>query len=39
MVSFNRLAYELCQRGILHLVLEVVLLCKDFRNPIIQTGF
>lgn len=38
MVQYNRLAYELCQRGIIHLIYEAMMLFDDFRNPIINVG-
>lgn len=39
MVNYNKLAYELCQRGILHIVFEAMLISRDFRNPTIQIAF
>jgi hypothetical protein len=39
MMMYNKLAYELCQRGILHLVLEIMLVSNDFRSILIKTGF
>jgi cilia- and flagella-associated protein 69 len=39
MMLYSRLADELCKRGVLHLVMEIMLVSEDFRSNLIRTGF
>lgn len=39
MMMYSKLAHELCRRGVLHLVTEVMLMSEDFRSSLIRTGF
>lgn len=39
MMMYARLADELCKRGVLHLVAEIMLIDDDFRSGLIRTGF
>jgi len=39
MMMYSKLAYELCHRGILHLIVEIMLLCEDFRSGLVKTSF
>lgn len=39
MMMYARLAEELCKKGVLHLVMEIMLLGDDFRSSYIRTGF
>jgi hypothetical protein len=39
MMMYNRLAYELCEKGALHLIFEIMLRCNDFRCELVKTGF
>lgn len=36
---YSKLAEDLCKKGVLHLVMEVMLSGEDFRSGIIRTGF
>lgn len=38
-MMYAKLAEDLCKKGVLHLVLEVMLNGEDFRSGIIRTGF
>ena len=39
MMMYSKLAHELCRRGVLHLVIEIMLISDDFRSGLIRTGF
>jgi len=39
MMMYNRLAYELCEKGVLHIVLEIMLRSDDFRGELVKTAF
>ena len=43
MMMYNRLAYELCEKQVLHVVLEIMLRCGgvngDFRNGLVKSAF
>ena len=39
MMMYSKLAQELCKRGVLHLVMEIMLMSEDFRCSLIRTGF
>lgn len=39
MMMYCKLAQELCRRGALHLVMEIMLANQDFRSGLIRTGF
>jgi hypothetical protein len=39
MMMYAKLAEELCKKGVLHLVMEIMLLGDDFRSSFIRTGF
>lgn len=39
MMMYNRLAFELSQKGVLHLILEIMLRCNDFRCELVKTAF
>lgn len=39
MMMYAKLAQELCRRGVLHLVMEIMLTSDDFRSGLIRTGF
>jgi hypothetical protein len=39
MMMYNQLAYELCEKGVLNLVLEIMLRCGDFRCNLVKTAF
>lgn len=39
MMMYSHLAQELCKRGVLHLVMEIMLISEDFRSSLIRTGF
>ena len=39
MVMYSKLAQELCNRGVMHLVMEIMLMNDDFRSGLIRTGF
>lgn len=36
---YNRLAYELCEKRVLHLILEIMLRSDDFRSNLVKTAF
>lgn len=36
---YAQLARQLCKRGVLHLVIEIMLASDDFRSSLIRTGF
>ena len=39
MMTYGKLAHDLCGRGVLHLIAEVMLSGDDFRNGLIRIGF
>jgi hypothetical protein len=39
MMMYNRLAYELCEKGVLHLILEIMLRFDDFRSNLVKSAF
>lgn len=39
MTMYAKLAEELCKKGVLHLVMEIMLVGGDFRSGFIRTGF